>query len=74
MNSYLCEISDASNEFFEETRKNYIDLQMRVEGNSQTLDGYGEQLVDLSQSQTDMNLELDNLSDSVDCGVTGTVY
>ena len=90
LNSFLCVISDSSNDFFEETRKNYVDLQMRVEGrvrkisdkvenknisnlevNTNTLDEYGEQVIELTSGQAEINEELDQLFDSVDCGATG---
>ena len=74
LNQYLCDLSADADDFTEQTRAAYVDLQNRVEANTDTINGYEKDILDLNQQEQDLNQQLNTISDSVECGVTGLVF
>merc|ERR1712168_652428 len=68
LNAYLCDLSANTEEFVEATRENYIDLQLRLEANTATIDGIKDELNDQEQMLTK---QVNNVDDSIDCGAQG---
>ena len=71
LNEYLCNLSTDADQFTEETRAAYVDLQNKVEANTNTINNYERDIRELNQQEQDLNQQLNTISDSVECGATG---
>lgn len=72
LNEYLCSLSTDADQFTEESRSAYVDLQNKVEANTNTINNYEREILELNQQEQDLNQQLNTISDSVECGATGT--
>merc|ERR1719422_1688292 len=72
LNEYLCDLSADADQFTEESRAAYVDLQNKVEANTNTINNYERDILELNQQEQDLNQQLNTISDSVECGATGT--
>ena len=71
LNEYLCNLSADADQFTEESRAAYVDLQNKVEANTNTINNYERDILELNQQEQDLNQQLNTISDSVECGATG---
>merc|ERR1712147_414576 len=71
LNEYLCDLSASTEEFVEATRENYIDLQLRLEANTATIDGIKDELGELNDQEQMLTKQVNNVDDSIDCGAQG---
>ena len=71
LNEYLCNLSADADQFTEESRAAYVDLQNKVEANTNTINNYEKDILELNQQEQDLNQQLNTISDSVECGATG---
>ena len=71
LNEYLCDLSADADQFTEESRAAYVDLQNKVEANTNIINNYERDILELNQQEQDLNQQLNTISDSVECGATG---
>ena len=71
LNEYLCDLAADADQFTEESRAAYVDLQNKVEANTDTINNYERDILDLNQQEQELNQQLNTISDSVECGATG---
>ena len=74
LNEYLCDLSADADQFTEESRAAYVDLQNKVEANTNTINNYERDILELNQQEQDLNQQLNTISDSVECGATGKTW
>ena len=71
LNSYLCQLADQAETLAESTRANYVDLQLRLEANSQTISGIENEVEELNNQEQELTSQVNTVNDAIDCGIQG---